>query len=834
MRRGHPLAVLLLLSLCFTNSDVGARQAGGTDPLFDAHGMQENRSYFSLLPFEQIDMLTGNVILTFTDLVLPGDAGLDVRIGRTYNSKGTAGWRFGLEGVPYSVQNPDGVTGGRAGSAGVLSEAPDGRRRHARPVPRGAVLVLGVSDQAVLALSRQRPSARAAGRHGLLLRIERSADGDPGRVPEPDRSVLPVQPRTGAGPADPRLGQVREVTFGSGGVAGKIPMTMTYLDRTWFYQTDNDGMLSTFRPPAGPDWLFGYDFFNTRVLRFVTTPNGGRVEYVFTLHNFAGAGGVVASRVLQTRRLTTDAFTLPGDWVFDYPPMVGMPAGVTGPDNTRTTFLHGTPPGASEPALLTLQRFQSIFFLEQETFTYEARAVTTWGGGIALRPASRTVTRDNRTFTTTWTYRSTNFGDYGRPHRIQETGEAQRTTEFTYTYNFDPAKWIKDKVESRTVTVNGESASISRTYRFDTGFMDSETRYTIPTQFTPDAHGNVANTTDAHGHITRYTYDWGVLKNTITPMHTVTRVINPDGTVASETQRGFTTSYQYDGLGRRTRVQPPAGLAFQTTYNANETIEFRTDASPNDADDVDARRLRPGDRDPELRRREDADELRRAGQEDLPEPAVRPGDAGGRHHLPLRRSLSPGGNRTGRRADYDLHLRDQRRPHDLRTERSRASHDGSTLRQVRRPVRGAARRRDRRGPERLELRVQRAGAADPRQRAGLAAAHVDLPSRNRPAAVRVASRERHDGFQVPGWPAAVQGHAARHVLVRLRRQRSPDDHRRARDPAFGDHVVRRVGQPDAAAEQLRDEHLPVRRRRSTGMAERHAHERPAPADDVRL
>lgn len=38
------------------------------------------------LPFEQVDPFSGNLVVTATDLVLPENAGLDVRVTRVYNS----------------------------------------------------------------------------------------------------------------------------------------------------------------------------------------------------------------------------------------------------------------------------------------------------------------------------------------------------------------------------------------------------------------------------------------------------------------------------------------------------------------------------------------------------------------------------------------------------------------------------------------------------------------------------------------------------------------------------------------------------------------------------
>lgn len=44
-----------------------------------------------------------------------------------------------------------------------------------------------------------------------------------------------------------------------------------------------------------------------------------------------------------------------------------------------------------------------------------------------------------------------------------------------------------------------------------------------------------------------------------TPEYTISRSINSDGTVASETRRGFTTFFSYDALQRLTQTTPPVG-----------------------------------------------------------------------------------------------------------------------------------------------------------------------------------------------------------------------------------------------------------------------------------
>ena len=49
-----------------------AAPAWPADPVFDNKGFSPNREFVSQLPFEHVDPLTGNLLLTFTDLELPG------------------------------------------------------------------------------------------------------------------------------------------------------------------------------------------------------------------------------------------------------------------------------------------------------------------------------------------------------------------------------------------------------------------------------------------------------------------------------------------------------------------------------------------------------------------------------------------------------------------------------------------------------------------------------------------------------------------------------------------------------------------------------------------
>src|SRR5438105_3622264 len=69
------------------------------DEVLDAHGFNPNRTFVTPLPYEHIDPLTGNLLLTQTDLVLPGNAGFDLVIQRSYNSKIYSNYQMGDSGL---------------------------------------------------------------------------------------------------------------------------------------------------------------------------------------------------------------------------------------------------------------------------------------------------------------------------------------------------------------------------------------------------------------------------------------------------------------------------------------------------------------------------------------------------------------------------------------------------------------------------------------------------------------------------------------------------------------------------------------------------------------
>ena len=74
---------VVILGAAVLAAAASAKPARAGDEVFDARGLKQGRPAFNPLPFEYVDPLNGNLLLVFTDLTLPGNAGFDLKIQRT-------------------------------------------------------------------------------------------------------------------------------------------------------------------------------------------------------------------------------------------------------------------------------------------------------------------------------------------------------------------------------------------------------------------------------------------------------------------------------------------------------------------------------------------------------------------------------------------------------------------------------------------------------------------------------------------------------------------------------------------------------------------------------
>jgi YD repeat-containing protein len=569
----------------------GAPASAQSDPIFDAAGFQQNRDYFSQAPFENIDTLSGSLVLTFTDLVLPGNAGRDLRFQRTYNSK-LGGWNFGLAGWVMQVHD---------------SPGPDPTSQNRDSFLPHLITADGADHQTgwISGTDTQWVITAQFWKYDRTNRALYLPDGTRCYYDTSGRLVEIIDPFAGGATLDwsaPGLhvvqslgnGQTRNVVIGVtvGGWS-----SLTFGGRTWTYEWVNDPgfpVLNRVIPPAGPAWVYSYDGSLTQV----TTPYGGQTSYTYGIHQFGheqdpANQSFTNSLVVLTKSVGGRGIAA-GTWTFDYTGGTqGDPCAavecttITAPSGTRTVYVHGpvnalpySPSlGGDVPFTTRTVIDTQGRTVEQETREYIGIPVVNGPLGGTPELARQTIVRDGATYVTEHHYASTNFGDYHRPFQTIETGPGlSPTTTRTFDYGFQT--YITGKIASEQVTVNGESTLRAWTYDHATGFTSSQNDHGITTLFERDGVGNVYRATDANGHATTFGYQWGVVSGIWKPETAIVRTINPEGTVASETRGSRTTAFSYDPLFRIAQTQPPGTNAIVTSYDdANGTITVIRGAS---------------------------------------------------------------------------------------------------------------------------------------------------------------------------------------------------------------------------------------------------------------
>ncbi len=546
-------------------------------PGLDAPGFQQNRDYFSEMPFENIDTLSGSLVLTFTDLVLPGNAGRELRFQRTYNSK-TGAWTFGLAGVPLRISNPPYPT---AETPGIQELTPallmsDGGKRIMAWYVSPNINVPSTFDEAISSnfwrFNRAGTTRKLSIPNGDTCDYENEAEPTMLRVTicrDLFNNEITFQWLPTATPPQLLITQElsstvsRVVTLEFEGPDPRFPSSMEYESRTWTYGYTGIN-LSTVTPPEGPGWAFTYDGLKLLTL---TTPHGGVIEYAYENKSYEGPESpqVQYSTLVVIDRETSGQGIEPGTWHYEY--AIGL-NGVSGQTTVQTpsariVYEHGwnesplavfDAEGGIVPLIRrTVQTEDGSTDLEIEERTYTLLTVLSWWTFGTLELQTRTITRhDGGTpteFETTFEYDEANFGDYHQPELITETGTAgTRSTNRTFQHSATP--YLVGLPLTEAVTVGSQTFNKSWTYDSQTGFKTSETTFGIETEFAADGFGNVQTITKANNKTTQFQYQHGQVRTIWTPEYPITRTVNPDGSIASQTVAGRTTTFTYDDLGR--------------------------------------------------------------------------------------------------------------------------------------------------------------------------------------------------------------------------------------------------------------------------------------------
>ncbi len=183
--------------------------------------------------------------------------------------------------------------------------------------------------------------------------------------------------------------------------------------------------------------------------------------------------------------------------------------------------------------------------------------------------ASKTILRNGASYVTEYN----NYDTYGNPTVINEYGPNGGFRSTTLSYYIDSNKWIINQVLNQNYIG-------SKTLRsFDSrGNLIAKTVDGVTTNYTYDSQGNIASISYPRGLVHLFSnYFRGLPQTEYQPEGiNIYRVVSQAGNVVSETNgNGFTTSYDYDGLNRITRISPPQGNAVFINYGSTSKTATR-------------------------------------------------------------------------------------------------------------------------------------------------------------------------------------------------------------------------------------------------------------------
>ena len=294
LRRALYATFVVVLSLT-----AGARAGRYTDPPTSAYaavGPRAERGYFSAMPWDQVDVVTGDLSSSFTDLVLPGNAGMDLSITRTYRHQAAGPqWSIVFTGAPVIARMPS----GQAPSL-VMAD------RSTRTLHTGVVAGFSITTD----FWRFNTSTRTLYfPNGFVATYDAPDAADNAYLHEVhDAYGNTITPSWDTAH---RIGSIAQTVDDSSGTRTRtvvfnytsgygLPDSMTFGSRTWTYSYESASpwRLTAAHPPEGPGWGFSY----TSSAVTVTTPSGGTVAYSFqdqegrpSVHQIATGGRAVNS-----------------------------------------------------------------------------------------------------------------------------------------------------------------------------------------------------------------------------------------------------------------------------------------------------------------------------------------------------------------------------------------------------------------------------------------------------------------------------------------------------------------------------------------------------------
>jgi RHS repeat-associated protein len=593
--------------------------AAWDDPFYDYRGQNSFRESQPNAPYEQFDPFTGNFRLVYTDLFLPGNGGLDLRIMRVYNSN-IRRYKYDL----WHLVDDSWIGLGWSMHMGRLVypenfdyrylEMPDGSKHK---------FYSDISSPGQW-ISKEYWILRQDGDHWEVLFPSGqrwwfngyicghySEEGGP--IPYyPTKTISEPIMYSPTGHQISIYYEVindqtmiykiidscdREIYFYYE-TSGMMNLQSIYANGKWIhYHYDDIGsgysLLRRVRYPECPSDRGDYYYTYTEnppgleyELQLVQDNYGSETEYSFTTRTILAR----QYRILCQRQEYHDNL---GDmnWYMTYGTTTYNwdSTAIIDPYNTTTSYVyygyHNPPTPGNNWKLGLMMRKRivgaGVNLVISATHDHSpAISNDDYSGPTTDDPqvyVPRVVTReytiDNKTYGTNYS----NFDAYNHPRTLTETGDISRT--ITRTYWLCPTEYyIVDRLASENIQSGTSNHLTTYSYR-DDGKMTTKNVSGVTTTYmyhgeptSPEQSGNLGNLKSiidaAYRWVEYDDYEYGVPKVINKGVYPINRTVNWEGTIASETNgRGYTTFYGYDGQNRLVQITPPEGDPTITQFN---------------------------------------------------------------------------------------------------------------------------------------------------------------------------------------------------------------------------------------------------------------------------
>lgn len=394
--------------------------------------------------------------------------------------------------------------------------------------------------------------------------------------------------------------------------------------------------LTKVTPPVGNSWEYEYEmvdaFYGKKgQLIWRKYPTGGVVSYGYEdIPFYTGrlGGSSVKFRVVKTK--ATSGRDIPqGTWTYSYEthyrayPYQPNITTIDGPNGIKEVYTYnawgncdngqvwkvGLPEKKETFLNNGLIQTETWSWASGPTISYDVLKNADWNSPTTSTMDDRiyipllmaqNITRDGKTYATAYTYDpyvpgaplpfDPNDPDYyfANPVTITEAGDKTRITNISYWYDLD-RHIVKN--HPQIVTVHGDfQGTFTTNYSYygalldplKVGLLKQVNKYGIITQYDYNTNGNLLKITDANNRIWTYGWNNGRINSIANPIYTVSRTINANGTIASQTDgrgTGYATTYLYDNNLRLVKVTPPVGNPTDFVYSADSSSRERTRGS---------------------------------------------------------------------------------------------------------------------------------------------------------------------------------------------------------------------------------------------------------------